>query len=94
VLDVGGEVVRQPVAADVLQESGARISSPDSSTAPDTRPSWVSSLPTLVLVRISAPASRAAAAIASATAPMPPSWKPQLPRWPSPTSPIEWWAIT
>ena len=25
---------------------------------------------------------------------MPPSWKPQLPRWPSPTSPIEWCAIT
>ncbi len=25
---------------------------------------------------------------------MPPSWNPQFPRWPSPTSPIEWCAIT
>ena len=32
--------------------------------------------------------------MASETAPMPPSGKPQLPRCPSPTSPIEWWAIT
>ena len=28
------------------------------------------------------------------TAPMPPSGKPQLPSWPSPTSPIEWCAMT
>ena len=45
-------------------------------------------------VRISAPKLRADRSMASATAPMPPSGKPQLPRWPSPMSPMEWWAIT
>ncbi len=32
--------------------------------------------------------------MASDTPPMPPSGYPQLPSWPSPTSPMEWWAIT
>ena len=40
------------------------------------------------------PKLRAERAIASETAPMPPSGYPQLPSWPSPTSPIEWCAIT
>ena len=45
-------------------------------------------------MRTSAPNDSADRRIAPATAPMPPSGKPQLPSWPSPTSPIEWWAMT
>ena len=45
-------------------------------------------------VLIVTPLARAELAIASATAPIPPSGKPQEPRRPSPTSPIEWCAIT
>jgi hypothetical protein len=45
-------------------------------------------------VRISAPNASAAPRIASLTAPIPPCWKPHDPRWPSPTSPIEWCSIT
>ena len=67
---------------------------PFSRMTPAARPPESRSWLTFAPVRISAPFSRAAPAIASATAPMPPSWKPQLPRWPSPTSPIEWCAIT
>ena len=58
------------------------------------RPPLVCTRATGAPVLISTPKPRAARAIASETAPMPPSWKPQLPRWPSPTSPIEWCAIT
>ena len=72
----------------------ARSSSPLSSTTPRARPFSTMTLATLAFSRTSAPCSRAADSIALATAPMPPSWKPQLPRWPSPTSPIEWCAIT
>jgi len=72
----------------------AAISSPDSSTTPVARPPLAWTRATGAPVLISTPKPRAAAAMASATAPMPPSWKPQLPRWPSPTSPIEWCAIT
>ena len=72
----------------------AVISWPSSRMTPAARPSLSSSWLTFAPVRISAPCWRAALAIAPATAPMPPSWKPQLPRWPSPTSPMEWCAIT
>ena len=67
---------------------------PFSSSTPAARPLLSRIRLTRASVRISAPTARAAFAIASETAPMPPSAKPQLPRWPSPTSPIEWWAIT
>ena len=72
----------------------ARISSPLSSTTPRALPSVMIIRATLAFVRISAPKPRAAASMADDTPPMPPSWNPQFPRCPSPTSPIEWWAIT
>ena len=71
-----------------------RISSPLSSTTPAARPPSSSTRATRAPVRTVAPCSRAALPIASATAPIPPSWKPQLPRWPSPMSPMEWCAMT
>src|SRR6185437_10698757 len=70
-------------------------SSPLSSTTPLAWPVWsIWILATRALVLIVAPNSVAALAMALATAPMPPSGKPQLPSRPSPTSPIEWCAIT
>ncbi len=72
----------------------ARISSPFSSTTPAAVPFSTRMRATRAFSRTSAPWLRAAASIALDTAPMPPSWNPQLPRWPSPTSPIEWCAIT
>ena len=70
--------------------TGARISSPLSRTTPAARPFFTITLATLALVRISVPKLRAELLMASATAPMPPSGNPQLPRWPSPMSPMEW----
>ena len=78
----------------VVTTTGARISSPLSSTTPRTRPLVTMVRATRAPVRISAPRLRADRSMASATAPMPPSGKPQLPRCPSPMSPMEWWAIT
>jgi hypothetical protein len=74
--------------------TGAYTSSPPRSTTPRARPPATSTRSTLASVRTAAPSPSAERRIASATAPMPPSGKPQLPRWPSPTSPMEWWAIT
>ncbi len=78
----------------MLTTTWARISSPLSSTTPVARPPSTITRATRAPVRISAPWLRAARSIAVETAPMPPSWNPQLPRCPSPTSPIEWCAIT
>ena len=74
--------------------TGACSSSPPRSTTPLARPPETSTRSTGARVRTLTPSSSAERRMASATAPMPPSGKPQLPRWPSPTSPIEWWAIT
>jgi hypothetical protein len=74
--------------------TGACSSSPPASTTPVARPPETSTRSTRAPVRTVAPRATAERWMASATAPMPPSGKPQLPRWPSPTSPIEWWAIT
>ena len=49
---------------------------------------------TRAFVRISAPNVRALDSIAAETAPIPPSGTAHAPRLPSPTSPIEWCAIT
>jgi hypothetical protein len=70
--------------------SGARSSSPPSNTTPVTRPSRVVIFLTPAFTRTSAPKNFALASHASATAPMPPSMKPQLATSPSPISPTEW----
>ncbi len=67
---------------------------PSSRATPTVRPPCTRIFFTFAFVRISHPNDSAARRIAPLTAPMPPCWKPQLPRWPSPTSPIEWWSIT
>ncbi len=74
--------------------SGARISSPSSNVTPRAFPLAVRIRATRALVRISAPNVRALDSIAADTAPMPPSGTAHAPRLPSPTSPIEWCAIT
>ena len=74
--------------------TGACSSSPPARATPVARPPETSTRSTRAPVRTVAPSSRAERWMASETAPMPPSGKPQLPRWPSPTSPIEWWAMT
>ena len=58
-------------------------SSPLARATPVTRPFLTSTCATGASVRISAPASRAAEAIASATAPVPPLAKPHARKWPS-----------
>jgi hypothetical protein len=73
---------------------GARSSSPSPSTTPVVRPSRIAMRSTIAFVRISAPAERALRSIAAATAPIPPSGTPHDPSVPSPTSPIEWCAMT
>ena len=73
---------------------GARTSSPLSRTTPVARPSLVRIRATRAFVRTSQPRDSALRRIASATAPIPPSGTAHEPRWPSPTSPIEWCAIT
>ncbi len=78
----------------VLTMVPALISSPLPSATPTARPFSTRTRLTGALSLTSTPKPRAAASIASDTAPMPPSAKPQLPRCPSPTSPIEWCAIT
>ena len=77
-----------------LTTTGARSSSPFSSATPTARPPRTRIFFTRASVRISAPNDSAERRIASETPPMPPCWKPHEPRWPSPTSPIEWWSIT
>ena len=54
----------------------ARSSSPPASTTPVARPPSISTLSTSAEVRISAPASRAASAIASVSRPIPPRTNP------------------
>ena len=73
----------------VVTTTGARISSPLSRATPTARPPRTRILATRAPVRISAPKDSAARRQASDTPPIPPSWYPQDPRWPSPTSPIE-----
>ncbi len=74
----------------------ASISSPRSRITPVARPvpGAMAIFATRASVLIVTPADRAALAMAAATPSMPPSGNPQLPRCPSPTSPIEWCAIT
>ncbi len=78
----------------VVTTTGARSSLPSSSTTPTARPPRTRILSTFAFVRTSQPKASAALRIESLTAPMPPCWKPHEPRWPSPTSPIEWCSIT
>ncbi len=63
--------------------AAAAISSPLSSTTPVARPLRSAISATGASVRISAPSSRAAAAIASLTAPVPPRARPQERKAPS-----------
>ena len=104
-LDVAHEVVgqvargrrgrgRRSCGCRLVTTTGARSSVPSASTAPCTRPPFTSSRSTRASVRISAPNDSAERRIAADTPPMPPSGKPQLPSCPSPTSPMEWCAMT
>ena len=63
--------------------TGALISSPFARTTPVVRPSFTSTRVTAASVRISAPNERAALAIDSLIAPVPPFWNPQARNAPS-----------
>ena len=78
----------------VVTTTGARSSVPSSSATPTARPPRTRIFFTRASVRISPPNASAAVRIESETPPIPPCWKPHEPRWPSPTSPIEWCSIT
>ena len=74
--------------------TGASSSSPFSRVTPRARPPAVWIVATGAFTRISAPKNRAESSHAFATAPMPPSMKPQAATSPSPMSPTEWCIIT
>ena len=74
--------------------TSAQISSPSLVTTPCAAPSFTMMRATSMSVRTFAPNDSAASRSAPVTAPMPPSGKPHAPIFPSPTSPILWWAIT
>ena len=79
----------------VVTTTGAVISSPDASTTPvDPAAVGRDLLDARRTCGSRAPKDSAARRIAAETAPIPPSGKPQEPSWPSPTSPIEWCAMT
>src|SRR5262249_22770757 len=103
VLDVAHEVVGQVLAADVGEERGLRVQRRDDHAGPDLlavvqhhagRPAALEQHPGHPGPGADGRAPLAALRIASAPAPIRPSWKPQLPRWRSPMSPMEWWAMT